>query len=103
MDKIYLLLLLLLLPPFLYQYLVGVVSFLFRVPTEPQRKAVLPYHVIIGITLFFMALFTVETGIVEKETLMKRSGSLAPICSSAYNYSELPGVSSSSSSGGGGG
>ena len=82
------------------QYLVGVVSFLIRVPSEPQRKIILPYHVAIGTALFFMALFTVETGIVEKETLMKKSGSFAPICSSAHEYSQLPGVSQAAISGG---
>lgn len=47
---------------FLINYTVGVGAFFFQLAPLPLRASILPYHVLVGITLYLAAIFTAQTG-----------------------------------------
>jgi hypothetical protein len=51
---------------FLLNYTIGVGAFFLQLAPQPLRASILPYHVLLGITLYLAAIFTAETGKEEE-------------------------------------
>lgn len=74
---------------FLINYTVGVGAFFFQLAPLPLRASILPYHVLVGITLYLAAIFTAQTGIVEKLALSGKCTAHYPPTEGGVHYSLL--------------
>jgi len=76
---------------FFGQYVVGFLLFYFPGASNQLRKEILPFHITLGLFIYFCAIFTIENGITQKNQSLGCSYTVSSVDNDpASHYSSIP-------------